>query len=778
MGTRRTPLLILLTILSALLAVPLVRIHAPYRPLYPLVLVCAIAVWLAAGIAARLALLVVAAVVGPLLWHLMEEGGAAESAAVLQATGVDGATVYLRQFVLDGAPRLAWVLLPVVVLLGFTVAALARRLLAPWGAPGVSDDPLAPAGTDGGTPRRVALVLLALIALALAVPRLRVVQWEARNAWRLATRAREEDTRFLAAVHAGAVALDRSPIAGRRDVDVVLYVGESSSRWSWSLYGYPRATNAPLARAVASDRLVALTGAVAPPAAAHAAPPYGLSSLGFLYRREGERVVPLVHVLSRGGVSMLWLSNAVKPWRYDTTLTGPRQANGIWRDDDDLVAPLRDALRAPGSRLIVLDTYAGSFPWCDGVPPDRRIAWDDWMARLPDVAIWGHAAPRRAAIDCYDSAIRYTSATLADAMRVVDEASRPTLLIYVPNRGEDAWAQAGRYGASRGARETDVPLLVYANAAYAQRQPDILANARRNRDQPVASAWVYDAILDAFGLVGSAGSAGDRRLSVLDASYDPRAADSATLATTGVARVLAQRARIDAPSGGRFCAHRGNSLFKFLDGKAAYDCVEMDVVLDSSVRGDGPAFVYHPPVVNPGLPLYELLANAGIPRHGLWLDVKNLTERNAPPFLARLSALVPADLRSGVLIETSNDALARAPMLRAIADSGFVTSYYLPTELGCICSRSLGGDCAREMARLAPTLRGSAFRGLSFDARGRSFARTLRAELTPPPVLNTWTPMDRCPDGSRAMPLPDAARDSLLSEVQKYLVKIPSPFDY
>jgi hypothetical protein len=139
---------------------------------------------------------------------------------------------------------------------------------------------------------------------------------------------------------------------------------------------------------------------------------------------------------------------------------------------------------------------------------------------------------------------------------------------------------------------------------------------------------------------------------------------------------------------------------------------------------------------------------------------------------------VPADLRSGVLIETSNDALARAPMLRAIADSGFVTSYYLRTELGCICSRSLGGDCAREMARLAPTLRGSAFRGLSFDARGRSFARTLRAELTPPPVLNTWTPMDRCPDGSRAMPLPDAARDSLLSEVQKYLVKIPSPFDY
>jgi hypothetical protein len=400
------------------------------------------------------------------------------------------------------------------------------------------------------------------------------------------------------------------------------------------------------------------------------------------------------------------------------------------------------------------------------------------MTRLPDVAIWGHAPPHRAALDCYDSAMRYTSATLADVMRVVDEASRPTLLIFVPDRGADAWAQAGRFGPSRSARETDVPLVVYANAVFARRYPESLENARRNVDQPVTSAWVYDAVLDAFGLAAAAGSQGDRRLSVLDASYDPRAADSTTLATTGVAAALAQRARIDVQSGGRFCAHRGNSLFKFLEGKAAYDCVEMDVVLDSSARGDGPAFVYHPPVVNPGLPLYELLANAGVPHHGLWLDVKNLAERNARPFIARLSALVPADRRGAVVIETTNDALAHSPVEHALADSGFVTSYYLPTELGCTCSRSLGGDCAREISRLSTALRGSAFRGLSFDARGRSLARTLRADLTPQPALNTWTPMDRCPDGSRAAPLPDAARDSLLAEVQKYLVKIPSAFDY
>jgi len=80
MGTHRTPLLILLTILSALLAAPLVLIHAPYRPLYPLLLVCAAAVWIFGGVVLRGALLVVAAGFGPVLWRLLQEGGAGEAA--------------------------------------------------------------------------------------------------------------------------------------------------------------------------------------------------------------------------------------------------------------------------------------------------------------------------------------------------------------------------------------------------------------------------------------------------------------------------------------------------------------------------------------------------------------------------------------------------------------------------------------------------------------------------------------------------------------------------
>jgi len=263
----------------------------------------------------------------------------------------------------------------------------------------------------------------------------------------------------------------------------------------------------------------------------------------------------------------------------------------------------------------------------------------------------------------------------------------------------------------------------------------------------------------------------------LEAGFDP-GADLAALVAPRASDVIERRIPRDSTTGGRLCAHRGNSLLKYMEGKAAYDCVELDVVLDTSQRGDGPAFVYHPPVANPRLPLYDLLARTGIPRAGLWLDVKNLTERNLPAMLSRLSALIPADTRRLVLVESNNLSLAHSPVARAIADSGFVLSYYVSTELGCRCARNFDGECLREASRLVQRLNGGVFGGLSFDARGRRLARTIHDEITPRLVLNTWEVGDPCHSGPQGMRVSDQARDSLLQDVQKYLVTLPSAFAY
>jgi hypothetical protein len=653
------------------------------------------------------------------------------------------------------------------VALGYVVADLARLAIARVGAP-----------------RHVVrntVLGLGVGALVFAMPRARLRLGEARAAWRLGERARDEDRRFFAEARADDSALDRTPLAARGDVRVVLVVGPSASRWDWSLYGYPRATNAPIERAADSSRLILFTRAEVPPPASGARAGTGLSSLSALYRRDGERLVPLVHTLARARIATTWLRSERSP------RTPAADARALTGDDvrraaadADLAPMLRTVLGASGGgRLVVLEMRAGEYPWCGTLPASTRERWDDWLSRLRDVAVWGTGRPHRAALDCYDAAMRHASETIAGAMRVVDAAPAPTLLLYAPARGADAWSSNGPVARARDPHVADVPLLVYANRPFADRYPGTLDGARRNRDARVVTSTLHDAVLDAFGVSAPAGLLAARN-SILDAAFDA-SRDSAMLATLrlvpGDSADLA-RDSAAAPTEGRLCAHRGNSVLKFLEGRAAFHCVEMDVVLDSTARGDGPAFVFHPPTPDPGLPLYDLLARAGVPRYGMWLDVKNLTTANAPPFLARIAALVPPALRSRVIVETGNRALAGSPAAAAIADSGFVLSYYLDTELGCTCSRATNPGCESAIRQLAGELSGGAFTGLSFDARGRAVARALRDRLAPRPVLNTWTPMDRCGDGSYARPLEPPARDSLLNDVQKYLVQMPSAFTY
>jgi hypothetical protein len=753
---------------GALLAAPVVLLRAPLWPLYPIVLLCGAAVRASGSRALQILVPLLAALAGPFALHVTAANGAADTATVLHESGAAGLAEYVRQYVLAGAPLRAWLLLPCVVLLGYAVADLARLLLARF-APGIR--PRA---------RAIAIAGIAALALLAAAPRARLRLSEARGAWRAAEWAHEEDVRFLARADAGLAALDRAPLASRGDVRVVLVVGPSASRWDWSLYGYPRATNAPIAQAADSARLVLFTRAEVPPPPRGAPRRDGLSSLAFLYRLEGDRVVPLVHTLARAGVAATWLRAAGSPWRHAPVLAGGAVRDA--RTDAELVTLLRSELAAPdGSRFVVLEPQAGRYPWCGTLPSAARERWNDWLAGLRDVAVWGTGRPHRAALDCYDSAMRQASTTIAEAMRAVDAVGHPTLLLYVADRGADAWSSSGPAAGPHDRHVTDVPMLAYANAAFAARAPDVLDAARRNRDARIATAAAHDAVLDAFG-ISLADARGDSVAgrSILGASFDP-ARDSAALATLPLVpgdSAKRRRAPDTPPERSRLCAHRGNSVLKFLEERAAYDCVEMDVVLDSTARGDGPAFVFHPPTPDPGLPLYDLLARAGVPRLGMWLDVKNLTSRNAPPFLAQIAALVPAALRARVIVETGNRALAGSPAAAAIADSGFVLSYYLDTELGCTCSRATNPGCENAIQQLAAELNGGAFTGLSFDARGRAVARALRERLAPRPVLKTWTPMDRCENGTRAQPLDPPARDSLLGDVQKYLVQVRSAFSY
>jgi hypothetical protein len=731
---------------ALVLSAPAVLVlQTPYARLFP-------AAFLAGFVAAAtrprrlvVPLLASAAAISPVVWHLMTPGTAAEVIAAGVDTGPLGAVDYLREFVLDSTPLRAWILLAYAALVGAAVPDLlrsSRRL--PRGAVG-----------------RAVLAGAAAAALAAGAPRALERIREARGAWSSAQRERMAELRLLGAASSASPTQRRSPPTHARDMTLVLYVGESATRWNWSLYGYPRQTNAPLARHAATGRLVVVPGAVSSDAHPSSAPSEHASTLGFLHRLTPGGVVSLSRLLGGAGVHTAWIA------------PGARTGMGHHVYDDALLPELRAALRdRAGGRFVVVESHAGHFPFCGNTPPDRAVRWRDWLSRQTDRAIWGERPPNRRALDCYDAAMHYVSANLRDAMIALDALPDPAALIYVADHGEDVWRRVSRYSGAPSVRHREVPLLVYVNPGFTHRYPELLAQLQANRPGAFATAWLFDTILDLFGVHGS----GTEGIFVPARSLvNPGFVRQGARLSPGADYVdRARQARSDYANGGRLCAHRANTVFKYLEAMAAFDCVEADVVLEQDAHRAAHPMVFHPPGpagperVNPQLDLAGLLGHAGLPRAYLWLDVKNLDLANTAGLLAGLDAVVPPERRGTVLVESPNLALARSAAADAIAGSGYTLSFYLPTETALGCARRFGPGCRRAARQLADSLRESGFRGISFDARGARLAQALSATLPVTPALNTWS--SRWPSTPADL--------ALLESVQMFLVEMPGGFDY
>lgn len=116
--------------------------------------------------------------------------------------------------------------------------------------------------------------------------------------------------------------------------------------------------------------------------------------------------------------------------------------------------------------------------------------------------------------------------------------------------------------------------------------------------------------------------------------------------------------------------HRCNSLEKFIEQRADYPNIEIDIVF----REDGHFDVTHDLPVTFGLPLDSFFAHPA--NHGkMWLDIKNISDTNCSGVLAELERLVElyGVAKERLIIESSS-----WRQLSYLTDAGYYTSYYFP----------------------------------------------------------------------------------------------------
>lgn len=563
---------------------------------------------------------------------------------------------------------------------------------------------------------------------------------------------REEQAAFVGTQETYAVP-EKIDVAGPAP-DIVVYIGESTTRRHMGIYGYPRNTTPNLA--ALGGEIIRFDDAAAPHTHTARALREMLTDLNFngkaglvttVRHPPGDPARPynILDVLNAAGMKTWWLSNHNQFGIWDNPVTNIadrarqkmffRKSVGKSFDatyfDDYMVkqaAELIESEKTTDSRAIFIHSYAGHADYCKNIPEPWRTRFSASWSRS---AYFGDFAGDLARVDCYDSAISYIDNNLHLVIEAARRNREPMIVLYVADHGEDVDDGSGHNSELHTYQHTAVPLVMFFNDAARAALPQQIRNLEANRRLPFETADLYHLLAD---LAGVNSFHLDRTRSPASDSYRTRPRhilprgmhwlsldteplkdsldlrDPVELAQANLRR-LADRDRA------KLCMHHVDTLAKLREATFLLPCVEFDAVFDSATSSFR---VYHPPNPDLGLDLETYLVWAGPVR--LWMDLKNLEEANLDGIFA---ALVRLDAKYGfkqrMVIEIGSDFLGRkVPVdhFRRLAE-GWRLSLYLPTDQGLRCrdpSLTASVECVSLEKRIIDTMGQFGFRHISFDS--------------------------------------------------------------
>jgi len=472
-------------------------------------------------------------------------------------------------------------------------------------------------------------------------------------------------------------------------------------------------------------------------------------------------VVPLIGVLNEAGIQTLWFSNQsefglwANPVSHHAKMAQHsyfhRKTLGMRRSqyfDGDMVSIALDRVkRLTPKTALFLHFNAAHGPYCDQVPVPTK--WKDLLNSLPDTAVFGRFPKvNRADLNCYDAAVRYVAENIKHVIDWISLNNDPVILVYFSDHGEDVFSGKGHESSKFTHKMAQVPLLVHFNDQARNEYHDLYTTLENNRNSPVHLENMFDLILDLFGVELKDYSVAERSVAslsfrakgrfILDrgvggyVSFDriPSAvARSLDLADPYVEQKR-QLKSLPPSVQARLCAHRNNSLLKFMEAASIFNCLEMDIIISESLRSP---MVQHDADDPTGLPLDVLLSLPSARSKRIWLDVKNLSDTNVVFLLESLKRFNRS--AADTLVEVAASTAGSSAVAR-LSEAGYSVSYYLPTKLGIKCSAANATEeCAKFAATVEKDLR-SDFASISFDFKARALVKTLKIPSNV--SMSTW----------------------------------------
>ena len=592
--------------------------------------------------------------------------------------------------------------------------------------------------------------------------------------------------------------------------NIVVYIGESTSKWHWSQYGYPRNTTGS-SLASYNDGITFFNNVIS----GHSHTSNSLlrafsisnnvSNDQFIDDEELSRI-NVISLLHAHGVHTSWISNQYNGKSIDQTFTSFAQKTdeqiylsstvvSQYRSnpsyDHDMLPHLKDFIgKQHPQQIIFLHSYAGHWDYGYNIPLSyKNMFRDDLMSSLTHVALFGDLwVPSKARhinnLNQYDSAMHYVSNNLASAIKIVKASPKPTVLIYFSDHGEDVIGNTGHDSGRHVSAHVEVPVITYFNAAAKLQYPAAYSSAIKNSDAPYSLSWIADSLADLSGfkhlkrpwqsLFGVMDQS-INRVSVLRrlpsgnrsvVGYDKPPHQNFYNSADPLIQVEGRLRSLGPIDRSKIWAHRADSLFKYKSVQKVFSGAEIDIVIDLAKQE---VFVYHPPTENGNLTLRTFIELGGLPSKGLWLDAKNISEGNICFLREYINKIIPSRRKPDIIIESNLVTTDNAALntLLALRRDGYSLAYSLPSYEARLCLDS-GIGIEKFGSGVDKVFQDMPYDILSFDSVVSKIALDLKIQKKI--KYATWN--------LSASHLEGIEDHKLLSSVQVYLVPIKTKFDH
>lgn len=313
-----------------------------------------------------------------------------------------------------------------------------------------------------------------------------------------------------------------------QELDVVLVIGESLRRDSWSLGGYHRETTPRIGGEVG---LVDYPNATAVATLTRTSVPLMISRATAADADRHLEEKTLLGLFSEAGYRTWWLSNQFKIGINATSISAHAAEadhveyfnnadRGRTPFDDVLLKPLAQALALPGTshRFVILHCMGSHWDYDYRYPE----GFDYWQPSLRGMKAYeiGDPSIKTPMINAYDNSIRYTDHLLAEVIDLLKGTGRPGVLIFMPDHGENLFDDQ-RLLSGHGhdsAWELRVPLVFWTTDSYRSLYPETWGHLLAHRTAAVSADNLFYTVAE-LGQIDFTGTV--PTLNLASVSFEP-----------------------------------------------------------------------------------------------------------------------------------------------------------------------------------------------------------------------------------------------------------------